>query len=232
MYAVKVADVKERFGEIYAELPACRRERIDHLKNERVRLQAAAAGYLLQAVCGIDEDRDVTRDANGKPVLREGVLLQTGDTRRGTLPCTHFNLSHGGNYAVLALSDAPVGVDVEPVGRVRELVAQGAFTEEEQRFLNEYAASDERRRAEAFAIVWTLKESVMKADGRGLGMDPKRTSGFDRTWNAAYRLFDGHAFACAGRGCRDMEIHLLRPDPSSNSVNPPDFGGRRKTSPL
>lgn len=81
----------------------------------------------------------------------------------------HVNVSHTDGLAVLALTRAaPVGVDVE---RVRDDVnaldlARRYFAPAEA---DGIAALPQADRALAFLRLWTRKEAVLKASGRGLG---------------------------------------------------------------
>jgi 4'-phosphopantetheinyl transferase len=78
----------------------------------------------------------------------------------------HFNISHSNNVIVLATDDAPVGVDVEyiqPFSDLEDVITQ--FTQEEQ---NAYHTKPEAQRVDFFYELWTLKESYMKATGKGL----------------------------------------------------------------
>lgn len=84
---------------------------------------------------------------DGKPFLLEHAL--------------HFNLTHSGDYAAIAVSHYPVGVDIElfrPDIAWEQIVAR-RFTERER----DWTTSVER-----FFQLWVKKEAVLKADGRGL----------------------------------------------------------------
>ena len=76
----------------------------------------------------------------------------------------HFNLSHSGEVALIAVARAPVGVDVEGERAVRNLedVARRFFTTGEAGVV---AGVPARRRQEAFFRCWTRKEAVIKALG-------------------------------------------------------------------
>ncbi|MBK6346662.1 MAG: 4'-phosphopantetheinyl transferase superfamily protein [Bacteroidales bacterium] len=78
----------------------------------------------------------------------------------------HFNISHSGNWVVVALSADAVGVDVEKMRKVPEGVAHRFFSEKENKLLND--AAGEAEKAEIFFTLWTLKESFLKAIGTGL----------------------------------------------------------------
>lgn len=84
-----------------------------------------------------------------------------------------FNLSHAGEYAMLAVSDAEVGCDVEQIRPVDLGLFAHVLTADEHSVLT--AAPKEERDA-LFFRYWVLKESCMKALGKGLSLDPKSFS--------------------------------------------------------
>lgn len=83
-------------------------------------------------------------------------------------PKAHFNISHSGDYVVVAFSDCPVGVDIEKNKGNRLKVAKRFFTREELDDLN--AFPEEQKQIDYFYTLWTLKESYMKALGNGISM--------------------------------------------------------------
>jgi len=81
-----------------------------------------------------------------------------------------FSLSRAGPRLLLALSAAPVGIDVERRDRDIEVgVARIAFADDERAELED-AGPD------VFLACWTRKEAVLKALGHGLAVDPKSVS--------------------------------------------------------
>lgn len=111
------------------------------------------------------KDRNLPPDAAlaktvlGKPYLKDW-------------PDVQFNLSHSGAYGVCAISNAPVGVDVEMIRPLRQDVAKRFFTKTEQGYLS-------ARPAEEFFRLWTRKESFTKAIGKGLTLPMDRFSVLD-----------------------------------------------------
>lgn len=80
-----------------------------------------------------------------------------------------FNLSHAGDYAMLAVSDAEVGCDIERIRPVDPGLFARVLTEHEHSVLT--AAPKEEREA-LFFRYWVLKESCMKALGKGFFLEP------------------------------------------------------------
>jgi 4'-phosphopantetheinyl transferase len=80
----------------------------------------------------------------------------------------HFNLSHTGAAALLAVAKrGPVGVDLEKVRPVwnPQQIASRFFTENEGRKLDTVSDAD---RSETFFRLWTRKEAWLKATGEGI----------------------------------------------------------------
>jgi 4'-phosphopantetheinyl transferase len=95
--------------------------------------------------------------ARGKPVLDHFDIAGV-----------HFNVSHAGDWAVIALAASPVGIDIEQCRPLdyRSVGAQ-VFSAAEQARIDQ--AVD---RAGAFFDLWTAKEALLKAWGLGLGDMP------------------------------------------------------------
>jgi 4'-phosphopantetheinyl transferase len=90
---------------------------------------------------------------HGKPYLADSAL--------------RFNISHSGALALIALSRAEVGADVElPRPRRSDAIARRFYAPGEIERL--FAESDEARRADAFFRLWTCKEAFLKVTGEGL----------------------------------------------------------------
>jgi 4'-phosphopantetheinyl transferase len=125
---------------------------------------------LLGAYLGTDADAvALVEGPHGRPELAAGQAQ-----------ALDFNWSHSGDCALVALGRrvAP-GIDVErqrPRPRALE-IAQRYFCPPEAQWL---AALPSERQNEAFLALWTAKEAVLKALGRGLAFGLHRLQiGFD-----------------------------------------------------
>ena len=78
-------------------------------------------------------------------------------------PEVHFNLSHCKNGIAVAVSDQPVGIDIESYRSVSESLLKYTMNEEEQRIIQ---TSDDPTRT--FTEYWTKKEAVFKLRGTGI----------------------------------------------------------------
>ena len=77
-----------------------------------------------------------------------------------------FNLSHSGNRVVCLLGGRqPLGIDIESLTPLPFDDFQPQFTENEWTVIHQAPSP-----LHAFYRFWTAKESILKADGRGLGI--------------------------------------------------------------
>lgn len=86
----------------------------------------------------------------------------------------YFNVSHSGDYAVIAVSsDAEVGVDIEQIraGRPFSDLARRFYSPGENRWLQSIGSE---RQAEAFCRIWSVKEAVLKCEGLGLSVPTQK----------------------------------------------------------
>ena len=103
----------------------------------------------------------------GIPQLPELVLEVHGRPRFADPALPDFSLSHSGEALVLLLGDGPLGVDIElhkPRRNLPKLMA-AVLGEAERGWLAEL---DEASQLANFYRLWTLREAIVKASGRGI----------------------------------------------------------------
>ena len=128
-----------------------RRERIEKMRFDSGKRLCLGAGIVTERALSYAgcEDSEIVITPAGKPTA-EGCF---------------FNVSHTGEIAVCAVSDREVGIDIERPRKLSYAVIDRAFTPHEIRM----AGGDTDR----FVRLWTIKESVMKWYGLGLGLMPE-----------------------------------------------------------
>lgn len=77
-------------------------------------------------------------------------------------PSIQFNISHAGHYIACAISDEPVGVDIELIKTADMQIAKRFFTADETSYIMDGQQNTR------FYEVWTKKESRIKWEGKGL----------------------------------------------------------------
>lgn len=104
---------------------------------------------------------EIERGENKKPYIKNSLLF--------------YNLSHSGDWIVLAISDSAIGIDTEPVNNSFDFndIIKDYFSPGESCFINE------EKSAERFFLLWTRKEALTKATGKGLDEDLKLIPSLD-----------------------------------------------------
>ena len=92
---------------------------------------------------------DFSVNEYGKPFIADKVPIQ-------------FNISHSSNYIACAITDGPVGVDIELVKTADMQIAKRFFTTDETAYIMD------GHKIIRFYEVWTKKESRIKWEGMGL----------------------------------------------------------------
>lgn len=82
-------------------------------------------------------------------------------------PGFHFNVSHSGEWVVCVIDSLPVGIDVETIRQIDMGIARRFFSKDEYDDINAKKTCD---KVDYFFQLWTLKESYIKARGKGLSI--------------------------------------------------------------
>ena len=112
--------------------------------------------FLLAEYTGLTIDKiSVVIEANKKPYL-------------ASHPFVFFNVSHAGDYALIAIAKRPVGIDVELINRNFDFneILPNIFNKIE---IDEIILSQEKQAT--FYRYWTRKEAIVKAIGKGIDDD-------------------------------------------------------------
>jgi 4'-phosphopantetheinyl transferase len=152
------AHYKPGFQEMLLQFqPQAGRARVQDRLNATSKLQTIAGELLARYSVG-----QYTGNPEQEIILRIGEKGKPHIENRNDL---HFNISHSGHYVVCAAASCEVGIDVERVRKVNLRIAERFFSEKE---ISDLMAKDEHDRMHYFITLWTIKESYLKAIGRGL----------------------------------------------------------------
>ena len=115
--------------------------------------QRSLLGHLLSRYTIIQEyaltnkEIQIRRHAYGKPYIKDYSQI-------------HYNISHSGEWVVVAIGKSPIGIDVENRREDWDLIGERVFSESEK-----YWSQNSYKRK---AILWTIKEAYVKYLGIGL----------------------------------------------------------------
>lgn len=82
-------------------------------------------------------------------------------------PGYHFNVSHSGDWVVCVFADHLVGIDIERIKSIEYSIAERFFAPTE---FGDLMGKPGDQKLTYFYQLWTLKESYIKAVGRGLSI--------------------------------------------------------------
>ena len=204
---------KDEMDFLLTILPMHERERVMRFKREEDRKRALVSRLMQRACVGTcaalekKDEAEIKRTKGGKPFVYVAKNKTTSATtatthmgRRETAPNFNFNVSHEGDFVVLASEPVcVVGVDVAAPSQVRKTqvtkksstphpstspsppVAPPLSVDELRRSFGrtctaaewDAIARDDEQEA-AFRRHWSCKEAFAKARGDGLGLDLQR----------------------------------------------------------
>lgn len=133
-------------------LSKSRCERLSSMKNRPAKLPSIMASLLLSY--GLKTIYDLDEKTLSYKYLENGKPVFSG------LDSLHFNLSHSGKAVLLALSDSPVGCDIQEPRKSLETVAKRYFSSAELSYLSDHK--------DDLLSFWTAKEAYIKLTGKGM----------------------------------------------------------------
>lgn len=161
LYACRIPNKidSEKYNKLMLFIDDKRKERIERFHKKMDAYRSLIADILIRfVICNKNKinNEQITFHCNqyGKPYVRnfEGF---------------HFNLSHSGEWIVCVFDASIVGIDIELIKSIDLKIAKRFFTKEEF----EYIINVERKESLVrFYELWTLKESYIKAIGKGLSI--------------------------------------------------------------
>lgn len=131
------------------ELPKIEKQRILRLRQKSDRVLAAEGIKLLQSMSG--DITDFKRTEYGKPFFENQH--------------SYFNISHAGNVVICAYSVTQhIGIDIE---------RKEALNIEDFHLMMRTEEIDNTKNLDDFYRLWTQKEALIKAIGKGFSLDVK-----------------------------------------------------------
>lgn len=146
----------EQFDIVYNLISEGRQAHVNEALNMKTRCERLGASHLLEKLLWENHylrPYEYEYSDNGKPMLRNPKGL-------------YFSLTHSDLIACAVISDKPVGIDIEIIGRCDEKVANRFFTKNDNEYIaNAPSIADKQHR---YTEVWTFKEALAKYMDRPL----------------------------------------------------------------
>jgi 4'-phosphopantetheinyl transferase len=200
VYFAKALNLLDSFARAFALLPPARKAKCLAYRKEEDRLRSMCAGLLMRRYLNVTKDEDIIIRPSGRPELASGHPI--------------FSLSHSGALCAIAIAEDNLGLDLEHLGRKTGggSLAHKVLTPMEYKIFTQRLDDPE-----FFFSIWTRKESVMKATGQGLAMDPGNFSVIPlaksdhfiqgKTWYFQTFEVSHHIFSiCAEHGPLDINL--------------------------
>lgn len=141
-----------------------RRNKINKLQIQNKKNISLLAGIMIE-----HKVREYIEKKQGKKI--ENLGIQYGEHGKPYLPQypnIHFNLTHAGQFVVLAVGDEPMGIDMEECKKANMNLAKRCYHKEEYEKLRKLKENDWEECSIRFYQYWTMKESYLKYDGSGI----------------------------------------------------------------
>lgn len=182
LYSIKVSEHIPLLLEAAIILKEEEQERADKFRKEGDRNRFILGRVVLRKILAEilqcqPKEVPITIAKHKKPVLDDTVAK-----------ALHFSISHSGDYVLIGVSDKEVGVDIEYIdpGFDHKNVQQYSFNKDEISFVN----GEPGRAAHNFYLLWTRKESLLKATGKGLTSKLSQITALDGKQEVAQEVIE------------------------------------------
>ncbi len=155
------------YQQTFDAMSSDRKEKIIRLKNENQKKLSLLGEYLAKKLI-----------SNEKGIPFNQVILKIDSMGKPYTPAysdIHFNISHSYNIAVAAISNRPIGIDIEKIHPVSLKLTEKVCTENELKYIfgklpadSDYEIQYPDISYDRFFEIWTLKEAYFKYLGTGI----------------------------------------------------------------
>ena len=188
-------------SELLRLLPKYRVEKAQKFKNDNAMCESIAAGRLLvKAVAEFLESGFIRSESKYKKpdkleyenIERLAITILESENHSEddriinfsgidniSNKILYYNISHSGQYAVVAVSDNRIGIDVEYKDDKDFKITKRMFCEEEISYIGD---SQDR-----FRQIWTIKEAFLKCTGKGIAVP---LNSFTAQFNETDKIID------------------------------------------
>lgn len=142
------------YSGVFQTLPQGRQVKVQRCRKKFDQYSCILGDYLLRKIvsetiaCAV-EDVIISHTETGQP-----YIVYPSNTG------AHISLSHSGGFVVAAINSTPIGIDIEMIRDIDDVVLDHVLSDAEK----EYVWQSRQR----FFEVWTMKEAYLKCIGTGL----------------------------------------------------------------
>ena len=191
LYIEKIHSIENRKADIKKLIAPYYLEKYHKMKLEKSKLQELLAGYMLYKYLGVGSDSQIVEGPHHKPFLSSK---------------SQFNLSHSGDYVVLAVSDLPVGVDIEKKDKIKWPVIRKLFEPAQIEYLQKIEQENPKQLQTEFAKLWTGYEAIIKL--RGTGFAEKLSMEEMKSYQHQMQSIELEAFIISCVGEQELELNI------------------------
>ena len=185
------------FDRYYRQMPGDRKDKTDAKKTDSGKRLCLGAGIVLSKAL---DDAGITVTVGNNEGIKDKdeslsgkYLMETGPQGKPYLSgCEDFffNISHSGTMAMVAVSSREVGADIQELNHFDDRLINYVFNESDLELAKELMplpvpalcpmTADSRTEVSTntpdlvYTRMWAMKESVMKHNGKGIGLDPRK----------------------------------------------------------
>jgi len=123
-----------------------------------------------------------------------------------------FNISHSGNFVFCALGEkVKLGIDVEMISDIEFVDFHEVMTQKQWLIIN-----NSENPIESFFRLWTIKESIIKAEGKGFSISPlnvlvnNKIANYQRNiWYLKELYLNSKICICLATNIRDFKLNFV-----------------------
>ena len=153
---IKNLDFNDSLKFLEQFLPVSRKQKLNKQKLKKTQIISIVEYFLVKHALKIKGLPDFDYNENGKPSIKNSK---------------HFNISHSGDWLVVATSNKPIGIDIQKNTPLKISVANRVCSESELNHLN-----TSTNQTVEFTKLWTMKESFVKMKGGSVFQNLKQVN--------------------------------------------------------
>ena len=137
------------YDHYFSMMSNSRKEKVESLKDKDSRKRTVAGEMLA---------KQMLSQESGK--REEDIVIEVGENGKPFSNIMHFSISHTENLVVCAVAENKIGIDIEKIKPYDDRLCRRITNDKEYEYIN--------KDAEKFFEIWTLKEAIIKRDGKGI----------------------------------------------------------------